>query len=162
VETNHFYEKLLKTTQFHLDERIVFTGVVQDRRLLDGIRQNAYAYFHGHEVGGTNPSLLEAMVNRCLVIALDCVYSREVLDNNGLFFTKESGNLSTIINHLESQLSDSVRKKMGERNYQRICDAYSWKKITDQYQHLFLDEDIFYNLSKKNQPKKIQWMGKMK
>lgn len=162
VETNQFYEKLLNSTQFHLDERIVFTGVVQDRRLLDGIRQNAYAYFHGHEVGGTNPSLLEAMVNRCLVIALDCVYSREVLDNNGLFFTKESGNLSTIINHLESQLSDSVRKKMGERNYQRICDAYSWKKITDQYQHLFLDEDIFYNLSKKNQPKKIQWMGKMK
>jgi hypothetical protein len=51
---------------------------------------------------------------------------------------------------------------MGERNYQRICDAYSWEKITDQYQHLFLDEDIFYNLSKKNQPKKIQWMGKMK
>ena len=154
VETNQFYEKLLDSTQFNLDERIVFTGIVQNRRLLDGIRQNAYAYFHGHEVGGTNPSLLEAMVNRCPVIAFDCVYSREVLKNNGLFFTKESGSLSTIISQLESEASDTIRKRMGEKNYQRIYDAYRWEIIADQYQLLFLNENVILsNLSRFNRKK---------
>ncbi len=61
VEQNKFYNRLLASTGFDKDPRVKFVGTVYDQELLKYIRENAYAYFHGHEVGGTNPSLLEAL-----------------------------------------------------------------------------------------------------
>ena len=61
VEENKFYDKLRQETGFDKDPRVKFVGTVYDQELLKYIRENAFAYFHGHEVGGTNPSLLEAL-----------------------------------------------------------------------------------------------------
>lgn len=55
-----FLEELEKKLNFKKDPRIKFVGTVYEQELLRKIRENAYGYFHGHEVGGTNPSLLEA------------------------------------------------------------------------------------------------------
>ena len=61
VEHNKFYDELKKKTGFDKDSRIKFVGTVYNQELLKKIREEAFAYFHGHEVGGTNPSLLEVI-----------------------------------------------------------------------------------------------------
>lgn len=81
---NHFGRYLLKK---FIAPHIRFIGSVYDKPLLDTLRQCSAYYFHGHSVGGTNPSLLEAMASRCSIIAHDNVYNRSVLKGNALFFT---------------------------------------------------------------------------
>jgi rhamnosyltransferase len=93
VEKNKFYEKLRKTTGFDKDGRIKFVGTVYDQELLKKIRENAFAYFHGHEVGGTNPSLIEALSSTNLNLLLDVGFNREVGEDGALYFGKEQGEL---------------------------------------------------------------------
>ena len=50
-----FLDELEEKTHFRSDPRIKFVGTVYDQDLLKKVRENAYGYFHGHEVGGTNP-----------------------------------------------------------------------------------------------------------
>ena len=69
--SDKFLEEFKEKTEFHKDKRIKFVGTVYDKELLMKIRENAYGYFHGHEVGGTNPSLLEALGSTCLLYTSD-------------------------------------------------------------------------------------------
>ena len=71
LENNKFYDNLKKNTDFEKDLRIKFVGTVYDQELLKAIRINAYAYIHGHSVGGTNPSLLEAMATTKINLLLN-------------------------------------------------------------------------------------------
>ena len=77
------------------DPRLVFTGYVTDQDELSALYQHCHAYCHGHEFGGTNPALLQALANGCAVCALDTVFNREMLVDGeyGLFFSKKAGNL---------------------------------------------------------------------
>ncbi len=90
VEKNKFYEQLKKDTQFDQDARIKFVGTVYDQQLLKKIRENAYAYFHGHEVGGTNPSLLEALATTSLNLLLKVGFNEEVGRQSALYWSKLS------------------------------------------------------------------------
>lgn len=115
------------------DERLVFTGYIRDQELLRELYQNAFAYFHGHEFGGTNPSLLQALANCCAVLALDTIFSREVLDEGkyGLFFSKEEGVLAGKVDWLEANPVEAERLR--QISQQRIRECYTWEMITDQY-----------------------------
>lgn len=115
------------------DERIVFTGYVNGSEELAELYHNCFAYFHGHEYGGTNPTLLKALAYGCAIMALDTVFSREVLDNGkyGMFFSKENQNLGELIEKVESDTSLIERYQANSRN--RIIENYSWEKITHQY-----------------------------
>ena len=73
-----FMAHLESTLGFSKDPRIKFVGTVYDQELLKKIRENAYGYFHGHEVGGTNPSLLEALGSTKLNLLFDVGFNREV------------------------------------------------------------------------------------
>lgn len=119
------------------DSRLVFTGYVNDGEELAALYQHCCAYFHGHEFGGTNPSLLQALAQGCAVIALDTVFSREVLvsDQHGLYFGKEEGSLFRVIEQVEAnpQVLADLRVKARDR----IREAYTWDRITDQYCQLF-------------------------
>ena len=77
IEENKFYEDLKEKTLFYKDPRIKFVGTVYDIELLKKIRENAYGYIHGHEVGGTNPSLLEALATTDLNLLLDVGFNKE-------------------------------------------------------------------------------------
>ena len=88
VEENKFYDKLRKETGFDKDPRVKFVGTVYDQELLKYIRENAFAYFHGHEVGGTNPSLLEALESTKLNLLLDVGFNREVGEDGALYWKK--------------------------------------------------------------------------
>ncbi|PEY52932.1 glycosyl transferase, partial [Bacillus cereus] len=74
---------------------------VYDQELLKKVRENAFAYFHGHEVGGTNPSLLEALASTKLNMLLDVVFNKEVGEAGAVYFSKESGSLANLIHEVE-------------------------------------------------------------
>ena len=119
------------------DPRLVFTGYIFDQDELAELYHHCYVYLHGHEFGGTNPALLNALAYGCAVCALNTAFNREVLKNGkyGVFFTKAKGNLKNMINHMENnrELLENMKKKSRER----IKENYTWEKITNQYVQLF-------------------------
>lgn len=121
------------------DPRIVFTGYVTDQNELAELYHNCLVYFHGHEYGGTNPTMLKALAYGCGILALDTVFNREMLDggNYGLFFTKEAGDLAQTIDRLESD--DKPVSILREKARNRITEYYTWQKICSQYIALFQD-----------------------
>ncbi len=138
VEHNKFYEELKKTTGFEQDERIKFVGTVYDESLLKKIREQAYAYFHGHEVGGTNPSLLEALASTDLNLLLDVGFNREVAEDGALYWSKEENNLAALIDDSEKMDCNQIRE-IGDRAKSRIENNYSWNKITNDYMKTFCE-----------------------
>ena len=134
VEENKFYDKLLAETQFDQDSRIKFVGTVYDQELLKYIREQAFAYLHGHEVGGTNPSLLEALASTQLNLLLDVGFNREVGQDAALYWKKEG--LAQTINAAE-QMTDQERFEADLASNQRIAQAFTWEKIVTDYQNLF-------------------------
>ena len=119
------------------DSRVLFPGYIRDADLLRELYCNSFAYIHGHEFGGTNPSLLQGLANGCCVLALDTPFSREVLDNDahGLYFDKSPGSLSSLFSRVESDAPLVDRMRSTARR--RIEEKYTWEKITDQYEALF-------------------------
>lgn len=135
VEQNKFYDQLKEKTGFDRDSRIKFVGTVYDQELLKKIRENAYGYFHGHEVGGTNPSLLEALATTDLNLLLDVGFNREVGMDGAIYFNKKDGNLATLI---DNELEHEEIKKLGIKAKYRINQEYSWTKIVNRYENLLL------------------------
>lgn len=132
-----FLEELENKLRFRRDKRIKFVGTVYDQELLKKIRESAYGYFHGHEVGGTNPSLLEALGSTKLNLLLDVGFNREVAVDNAIYWTKETGNLARLIEKVD-EMSEVEINEYGRKAKQRIADAYSWQHITDRYEEVFL------------------------
>lgn len=139
VEKNKFYEGLLERTKFNEDKRIKFVGTMYDQEVLALIRQNAFAYFHGHEVGGTNPSLLEALGATKVNILLDVVFNKEVAMDGALYFSKKDGNLSDLINETEKISSEKILS-LEKAAKDRINNFYSWDYIVERYESLFLNK----------------------
>ncbi|WP_438434464.1 beta 1-4 rhamnosyltransferase Cps2T [Gorillibacterium sp. sgz500922] len=140
VEANAFYERLKQATGFDRDPRIKFVGTVYDGELLAKLREEAYGYLHGHEVGGTNPSLLEALAATRLNLLLDVVFNREVGADGALYFSKQPGDLARVL-HEADRLPTAVIESYGARAKNRIREAYSWPDIVSQYERLFLTEE---------------------
>ena len=138
VEHNKFYEELKRTTGFEQDKRIKFVGTVYDEGLLKKIREQAYAYFHGHEVGGTNPSLLEALASTDLNLLLDVGFNREVAEDGALYWSKEENSLAALIENAEKMNCNQICE-MGNRAKYRIESNYSWNKITNDYMKTFCE-----------------------
>ncbi len=115
------------------DPRIRLIGTVYDAAVLTSLRYHAFAYFHGHSVGGTNPSLLEAMGCRNLVIAHDNRFNRETLASAGLFF-KNADDLTAIIDRIES--AEPEIEALRNAAWLRARDTYSWDGIISQYAEL--------------------------
>lgn len=135
VEQNKFYETLKNDTHFDQDKRIKFVGTVYDQQLLKKIRENAYGYLHGHEVGGTNPSLLEALATTDLNLLLDVGFNKEVGEDGAVYWNKEEGNLAELINRLEN-ISNAQLKELSTKAKQRIDSEYSWDYIVGKYEGL--------------------------
>ncbi|MBS4884446.1 MAG: DUF1972 domain-containing protein [Amedibacillus dolichus] len=131
-----FLSELEDRLHFKKDPRIKFVGTVYNQQLLKKIRENAFGYFHGHEVGGTNPSLLEALGSTKLNLLLDVGFNREVAEDGALYWTKKEGNLSKVIVYADS-LSEDVIKDMAVKAKARINLKYSWEYIASKYEEIF-------------------------
>jgi rhamnosyltransferase len=133
-----FLEELEKKLCFNNDNRIKFVGTVYDQEMLKKIRENAYGYFHGHEVGGTNPSLIEALGSTDLNLLLDVGFNREVSENGALYWTKEVGNLARLIEKADEMSTYEIRE-LGLKARKRVNDQYTWEYICGKYEKLFLE-----------------------
>ena len=139
VETSRFYKSLETKTGFHKDSRIKFVGTVYDKELLKRIREDAFAYIHGHEVGGTNPSLLEALGSTRLNLLLDVGFNREVAEEGALYWTKEESSLAALIDRLEG-CTEEEKDALGQLAKERIIQEYDWKHIIGLYEAVFLND----------------------
>ena len=132
-----FLDELDKKSGWRSDKRIKFVGTVYDKELLKKIREKAYGYFHGHEVGGTNPSLLEALGSTELNLLLDVGFNREVAEDSVLYWNKESGCLMKVIDEADA-MSNDERAAYGAAAKDRIKKAYSWSKIGNEYKKVWI------------------------
>ena len=131
-----FYQKLNNQTNFEKDNRIKFIGSVYEKEALIYIRQNAYAYIHGHSAGGTNPSLLEALANTKINILFNAVYNIEVGLNGTLYFSKKENNLKTIIEKVDNFSKEEI-EKYAKLAKNRIKEDYTWEKVVTKYKEIF-------------------------
>lgn len=132
-----FLNQLEEKLHFKNDKRIKFVGTVYDQELLKKIRENAYAYFHGHTVGGTNPSLIEALGSTDLNLLVDVGFNREVAEDCALYWSRDNGNLATLINKADFMNVDEIAN-MGNKAKERVAQEYTWDKICKEYEDVFI------------------------
>ncbi|HRH35560.1 MAG TPA: DUF1972 domain-containing protein [Catalimonadaceae bacterium] len=110
------------------ESNFLFAGSIYDKSILDELRQHCYLYYHGHSVGGTNPSLLEAMAAGSLICANDNPFNRSVLEEDGLYFSSADQvaayQIETIIEN---------RSKIIQNLKEKISQKYTWEKIANDY-----------------------------
>lgn len=122
-------------TSTYTDPRIRFTGALYDTTKLNSLRYYAGLYFHGHSVGGTNPSLLEAMASQAMICAHDNPFNRAVLGDDALYFKQEED----IAVHLAQPVNEVLRAAMITRNLEKIENQYTWTQVIDAYEALLLN-----------------------
>lgn len=112
--------------------RIRFIGGVYNIEKLNNLRHFSNLYFHGHTVGGTNPSLLEAMASQALICAHNNIFNRSILDKDAFYF-KSSSDVAEVLDMKDN----SKRKMFISRNEQKINELYNWDTIIDHYLEYF-------------------------
>lgn len=131
--TDSIYGQYLRR-KYSKDDRIVFVGGIFDMELLNNLRYFSSLYFHGHTVGGTNPSLLEAMAANSVIAAHDNIFNKSVLGNDAFYFDSHndvSNILRLVANHNGSD--ESIRRK----NVEKVKYQYNWSIIFEEYDKLF-------------------------
>ncbi len=115
------------------NERLIFTGYVNDSSELMALYQNCFAYFHGHQFGGTNPAMLKAMSNKCAILALDTSFNREMLGNGSFGYLFQSNTLAIrqVMTDIESDetKADDLRRNVGKG----LTKKYDWDSVADEY-----------------------------
>lgn len=132
-----FLNELENKLNFKKDPRIKFVGTVYDQELLKKIRENAYAYFHGHTVGGTNPSLIEALGSTDLNLLVDVGFNKEVAEDAALYWNREEGSLSDLVNKADKLTSNQI-SGLGEKARKRVQEDYTWRIISSKYEEVLL------------------------
>ena len=134
------YSKKIK----HLGDHpsIIFTGYVKDSNLLSALYQHCFVYLHGHEFGGTNPTLIKAMAEGTCIMALHTRFNKEVLRDGemGILFRKNNGDLARYMREAEIS-EDSTQSWVNEyrdKSKTGISEIYQWDHIADQYYQTFL------------------------
>ena len=115
--------------KYQADPRIIFLGSIFNKNILDTFRAHCYLYFHGHSVGGTNPSLLEAMAGSALIAAHANDFNKAVLGKDAYYFS----NSSEVKNLIEQIHCNGKEFNMVINNKQKIRTLYSWEKIINEY-----------------------------
>lgn len=139
-EQGGYFSQLLKQTGCDRDARVKFVGTIYEKDLLAYLRREAFAYIHGHEVGGTNPGLLEALSQTDLNFVLDVSFNQSVAQDTAVYWSKKAGSLASLIHHYDDQPTQAF-KDLGARAKAHMAETYSWSKIVSQYEELFLHED---------------------
>ena len=132
TNTPHGKELVKKYGQ---EKSVHFLGGIYDFKKLDSVRHFSYAYFHGHSVGGTNPSLLEAMASGCFMLANDNVFNRAVLKENALYYGNEE-DVCCLLNRIEEKVG-TKKETLVNANWEEIRTVYSWEKLIDEHEKYF-------------------------
>lgn len=124
------------TAQVHAaaDDRVRFLGGVWDQEQLDQLYANAYTYLHGHCVGGTNPSLLRAIGAGTAVLAFDCDFNREVVEDAGRYFTSPA-DVAALVDAAEAE---PRRIRIAGKRARDLAAGYDWDEVATGYEKLAL------------------------
>ena len=114
---------------------IEFIGPVYDIVILNNLRHFSHLYFHGHSVGGTNPSLLEAMASQSLIVAHNNVFNKSVLEEDAFYFSTPAD----IKNILEKKIEKTNYASYLNHNNHKIINLYSWTYITDRVEKCLIN-----------------------
>lgn len=115
-------------------EKIRFLGGIYNETYQQLIAHCAI-YIHAHEVGGTNPSLLEAMGAGQAPLYLDIPFNREVVGEAGFPFQKDPNALASSIDYLLNHPEEIINKSKMAKDI--IRERYSWDAVVSQYEILF-------------------------
>lgn len=118
------------------EKSIRFVGGIYNFDKLNSIRHFSFAYFHGHSVGGTNPSLLEAMASDCFILANDNIFNKAVLGKNALYYSDYTY-VTRLLNNIET-LAETYKRNFIDNNLEVIKKEYSWDKLVDEHEKYFL------------------------
>ena len=141
TSNTRFYSKLDRKYGFSADSRICFAGTVYNQTLLKKIREKAYGYIHGHEVGGTNPSLLESMSSTELNLLYKVGFNEEVAQDAALYWNKEEGNLAELLKFADN-LSSKEKEELGRKARNRIQEQYHWDYIIEQFHSIWGENNL--------------------
>jgi len=122
--------------KYYSEKQIRFLGGIYNIELLDNLRYYSNIYFHGHSVGGTNPSLLEAMASSAVICSHDNPYNKSVLGDNALYFQSEED----ITGFLNNGTSKDKYVKFIKPNRQRVNDDFLLNDVIEIYYDLFNNE----------------------
>ena len=134
-----FLDELEEKLHFKADKRIKFVGTVYNQELLKKIRENAYAYFHGHTVGGTNPSLIEALGSTEINLLIDVEFNKEVAEDCAFYWERSKGSLEKLIDKVDHMEVDQI-VEMGWKAKRHVSEKYTWEIICKKYEDVFLLE----------------------
>lgn len=141
------------------DPRIRLLGGVYDQHLLDALYFHALTYVHGHSVGGTNPSLLRALGAGTPVIAYDVGFNREVLDDEGWFFTG-ADDIAGLFPLTEAERATVTAR--GRRNLEHATLRFSWDDVATAYEELALRlaaGDTIHPAAQRSRRREDEWVG---
>ena len=117
------------------ERNVEFVGGIYDFKKLDSVRHFSKAYFHGHSVGGTNPSLLEAMAAGCFIFAHDNIFNRAVLKENAFYYLS-ADKVTEYLNRIDT-IAEGSKIQYTARNIEVIRNEYSWESLIDKHEKYF-------------------------
>jgi len=130
-DVNDFGRKMKEKYSDHSNIR--FLGGIYDLDMLNNLRHFSKLYFHGHSVGGTNPSLLEAMASNSLIVAHKNEFNAAILDDDAFYFESSAD----VTEHLNNILDKKTHQEKTINNLSKIENHYSWDKINQAYLDFF-------------------------
>jgi len=130
---NSFGKYLMK--KFNNHSHIRFLGGIYNLEHLNNLRYYSNLYFHGHSVGGTNPSLLEAMASNALIIAHNNDFNQAILEEDAFYFTQKE----EVANFIDTLVNKKDLAHMITNNYNKIDQQFSWEIINTSYLDYFIE-----------------------
>jgi glycosyltransferase involved in cell wall biosynthesis len=127
---NKYAKRLMK--KYKRFKNIFMIESIYDVNVLDQIRSNCFIYIHGHSVGGTNPSLVEAMFLGLPIVAYNCVFNRATTGNLAIYFST-SEELKNIVKNLDNAVLSRLKSLM----YNYASSNYRWTLIVKKYEDIF-------------------------
>ncbi len=132
ISSSNYYNELVEKLKIKDNKNIVFIDGIYNQEQLAVIRKNAYLYIHGHSVGGTNPSLLEALSLTKLNILYDVCFNKDVGKDACLYFNNEEA-LTNILDNTTKY----DRIKLGKMCKEIINNNFTWEIIIEKYKQIF-------------------------
>lgn len=114
-------------------EEVTFVGAIYDNGVVACLRANARLYVHGHSVGGTNPSLVEAMGAGCAILARDNKFNRWVA-GDGAFFFRDAAECDRALSSILGDEPKLAEMRLSSRSRHKQC--FTWATILDAYERL--------------------------
>jgi glycosyltransferase involved in cell wall biosynthesis len=131
ISESSFHRQVLEAAS----DEVLFPGAIYDSAVVGALRKFSKLYVHGHQVGGTNPSLLDAMGAGNAVLAHDNPFNRWVAGDGALYFRDE---LSCQAAWDRLLSPDANLQAMGQANRQRVADVFDWQQVLSAYASLLL------------------------